>query len=60
MRKDFNVAKVLQKLSLLTQIARKGYSKAEWQKMLVKEGQKYFNEVFSVDSESEHSDFSAS
>ncbi len=61
MRKDFDVVKVLQKLNLLTQIARKDHSKAEWQKMLFKEGKKYFNEVFSASSESEdhYSDLSS-
>ncbi len=57
MRKDFNVVKVLQKINLLTLIARKDYSKTEWKKMLLKEGKKYFNEVFSMSSESEDSNF---
>ena len=54
MRKDFDVVKVLQRLNLLTQIARKDHSKAEWQDMLFKEGKKYFNEIFSASSESEN------
>ena len=38
MRKELSIVKVLQKLNLLTKIAKKDYSKVEWQNMLFEEG----------------------
>ena len=52
MKKELNVVKVLQKLNVLTKLAKKDYSKEEWRKLLFEEGQRYFHEVFSINSKS--------